>query len=115
MLPICAAVGSLAAEAQPSDSTLILKPRWVAPSLAEQFYPPYALQRGKTGVAKIRCKVTQKDTLTDCQVVSETPTGLGFGAAVLGLGKYMRLEHLDGDHRPVEGRSVELRMQFNVR
>jgi TonB family protein len=44
-------------------------------------YPASA--RGKTGKVFLHCRVPLSGTPADCTVVSETPTGLGFGKAAL--------------------------------
>lgn len=47
-------------------------------------YPSRALDRGVSGRAELDC-VVQADRRLSCSVLSETPAGLGFGAAALRL------------------------------
>jgi hypothetical protein len=48
-------------------------------------YPKGALRRGIGGVASVQCRVTEKQTLGRCTVMSEEPFGRGFGAAAVEL------------------------------
>jgi len=113
---IWAVVVPLTTQAQSIDGDLILKPRWLRPDFSPQaFYPPRAQVLHQTGAAKVRCEVSQTDTLANCQVLSEAPTGFGFGEALLKVSSRLHMEHLDGDGRPVEGRPVEVKMDFTLR
>jgi hypothetical protein len=53
----------------------------IGPSPAN--YPEAAWQAGKEGEARVKCDVAAGPRLTNCQVMSEDPPGLGFGAAAL--------------------------------
>ncbi len=113
---IFAAAIPLVSKAQPTDSDLILMPRWLKPDFSPQaYYPPRAQVLHQSGVAKIRCDVAKNDTLANCQLISEMPAAFGFGEALLKVGARLRIEHLDGDGRPVEGRPVEIKMSFGLR
>lgn len=48
-------------------------------------YPRAAQTGGKGGEALLSCKVTVQGVLADCKVESESPPGVGFGAAALAL------------------------------
>jgi hypothetical protein len=54
-------------------------------------FPPQALQKGVDGVAAATCKVTSDGALEGCKLLQETPTGFGFGAALLSLAPKYRL------------------------
>jgi hypothetical protein len=49
------------------------------------FYPTAALAAGVDGSAVLKCGRNEHDGMIDCQVVSERPSGRGFGAAPLAL------------------------------
>ena len=49
------------------------------------FYPPAAKSAHAEGQAVIRCKRDEHLALTGCTLVSESPSGLGFGAAALAM------------------------------
>lgn len=48
-------------------------------------YPAEALRRGPDGQVVLRCRLTAIGGLSACTVESETPPGVGFGAAALAL------------------------------
>ena len=57
-------------------------PAWFEPPFAD--YPKAAADAGVTdGWAKLKCDVQPDGRLGTCQILSETPTGLGIGAAAV--------------------------------
>lgn len=48
-------------------------------------YPEAARRQAVAGGAKVRCSLSRMGETTGCQVISETPTGFGFGPAALRL------------------------------
>jgi TonB family protein len=70
--PPPAAPAHAAAAAPESDAVLI-------------FYPAAARAAGTEGKATIRCSRDEHLALVNCSLVSETPTGQGFGAAALAM------------------------------
>ena len=69
----------------PSNITSASKPGRDGPGAGRlpSFYPREAADRTVTGRVEIVCGLTPRDRLTDCEVVSEAPVGMGFGAAAL--------------------------------
>ena len=60
--------------------------------------------RGRTGRAAATCRVRVDTRLDQCRVTSESPTGLGFGAAALeAADRHYRFEPYRRDGLPVEG------------
>jgi periplasmic protein TonB len=60
--------------------------------------------RGRTGRAAATCRVRTDSRLDQCRLTSESPAGLGFGAAALeAADRYYRFEPYRRDGRPVEG------------
>lgn len=51
----------------------------------ERFFPRRAIERGVEGAVTLDCAFAADDTLHSCQVVEETPSGMGFGAAALAM------------------------------
>ncbi len=51
------------------------------------YYPAGARARGAAGQALLSCRRSDHYRLTDCELTSESPPGLGFGAAALALAK----------------------------
>ena len=82
------AVWPLATAADPAASPPAPPATAAAPppsSAALAYYPPAAKAAGVEGEAKLRCERDAHAALRNCQLVSETPAGQGFGAAALAL------------------------------
>ncbi len=111
------APGLVQAQATSGSADLITKPhlQWHSSHTLWQLYPERAQQLGQTGKAVMRCMVSDADALTDCRILSEAPTGFGFGDALLRISAYIRVDHLDGDKRPVEGRPLDFPLTFALR
>lgn len=75
--------------------------------------PERALLDGFSGGAVMSCKVSTSGALFDCSVDSETPPGMGFGAAVLALAPKLRVKPATRDGVPVEG-AMRVPVSFNV-
>jgi hypothetical protein len=75
-----AAAPTHAAQAAPAHVGLPAQPN---PALA--YYPDAARAAGVEGQAVIRCSRNEHLKLVRCSLVSETPTGQGFGAAALAM------------------------------
>ena len=77
--------------ADPTRAVIIGEDDWLRRPTPEQIAaarPPAAQVRGEV---VMNCMVTYDGGLGDCQVVSETPPGLGFGAAATGLARAYQL------------------------
>jgi TonB family protein len=87
-------------------------PQWVrsldAATLAAIF-PSKAIAAGiSRGGGVVGCRATHEGRLADCQVVSETPEGLGFGEAVLKAADLMAMNPWTMDGAPVDDAVIEL-------
>lgn len=90
---------------QPAAS-LITQPNWKAvPSAAQMLMmrPRAAMKNRVGGGATVACKVTTEGTLAACEVVSETPPGMGFGAAALALTPQFIMQPATRNGVPIEG------------
>ena len=76
-------------------------------------YPAQAAQAGVSGDVKMRCAATEAGLLQNCTVVSESPTGQGFGAAALSLTAGMELKPTTASGRPVAGMSFIVPVKFD--
>lgn len=74
-------------------------------------FPERANSRGiESGSAKVNCAVQANGSLSDCRLVSEDPSGAGFGQAVLRAARSGRLSP-----RTVDGAAVGARVEFTTR
>ncbi len=98
--------------APPSDTTssptqahVVTPATWKRfPSAQEMVdaYPPAAWTSHADGEVKLTCTVTTKGTLSGCVVLSESPSGQGFGEAAIKLSFFCHLKPQLVDGRPTE-------------
>jgi len=90
---------------------VITNPDWVrrpdGNDLA-RFYPSRAASDGTEGSAVIECTVQANGRLANCSVVSETPSGAGFGRASLQLAPRFQMRPETRDGAPVGGARVRI-------
>lgn len=72
--------------------------RAMVPSPADQATP--------AGVASVRCVMAEQGALTNCQVLSESPTGIGLGDAALKMASQFKMPAGE------PGRVVTIPMRF---
>jgi TonB family protein len=96
----------------PAPSLEVHDPLWIqriSPEGAGRLYPDDALKAGvQSGGATLRCSVIHDGALTDCEVQSETPAGLGFGDAALQIASVMKMNPWTGQGTPVDGMKIVL-------
>lgn len=94
-----------------AERHVIINPDWAQkPTIAEfqKSYPPLAAQLHISGSSRLRCTVMEDGTLSDCNVLIETPEGYGFGEASLKLAESLRFRPMLLDCKPVGGSSVTI-------
>ncbi|MDQ8027515.1 MAG: energy transducer TonB [Brevundimonas sp.] len=93
----------------PGRPSVIANPSWARSPQPE--YPELAVIHGITeGRVTVRCLTLPNGTLTDCQVIEETPPGHGFAEATIAAALRARLSP-----RTVDGAAVGARVQFTTR
>ena len=94
----------------PPRPSVVTNPSWGRQVLPE--YPERAAARGFDAVATVRvsCALQPSGSLADCRVVSEDPTGMGFGSAALAAARRSRVTP-----GTVDGAAVGARVEYNIR
>lgn len=92
------------------------KPRWIVqlhPEKVLALYPDTAADAGvRQGTGVAECRVAPDGRLTDCKVARETPEGLGFGPAAVGIAGVMQMNPWTDEGRPVDGALIRLPIKF---
>jgi hypothetical protein len=65
------------------------------------YYPKLAGQTSLPGLVKMHCAVSDTGALSGCAIQSETPVGMGFGAAALSLSSYFVMKPATENGRAV--------------
>ncbi|MDQ3124300.1 MAG: energy transducer TonB, partial [Pseudomonadota bacterium] len=99
----------------PSSSPALSRPSVLTnPTWARQILPEYSERaaRGVTEVATVLISraLQPNGSLTDCLVVSEDRTGMGFGSAALAAARRSRVTP-----GTVDGAAVTARVEYNIR
>lgn len=79
---------------RPEEPVEITEPSWAQMPdnwVMTRYWPQAAMLQRLSGSARLNCIVAPNGELEDCIVVSETPSGAGFGAAALGLSSEFRM------------------------
>ena len=114
--PTTEGTGTTPAEVSAGPPT-ITNPDWVRKPTGEALmraYPERAIQANVTGSATLSCTVRVNGSLTDCQVISETPGGYGFGRAATRLSRDFRMSPRTVDGQAVGGARVTVGIRFTL-
>ncbi|WP_414694017.1 TonB family protein [Phenylobacterium sp.] len=91
-----------------APSPSIIQPDWARRPTGEEigrYYPKAAVRENLEGEAVLQCKVTVAGSLADCTAYAETPSGVGFGEAVLKMASIFRMLPMTPDGKPSTGES----------
>lgn len=101
----------------PPHEAVITHPDWTSKpngDALERYYPPAAKERGTEGHATMECTVTASGTLEGCHIVSESPSGQGFGSATLKLAHLFKMRPQTSDGRAVGGARVTIPVTWRL-
>jgi protein TonB len=77
-----------------------------------RLFPEAAVSGGISGNVDALCTVAADGSLTECQIVAETPEKQGFGKAALSVSKLTHVSALAKDGSPTAGRKFLFHMTF---
>ena len=92
------------------EDAMVVQPSWIQTPTGDDIgrVTPY-LERPPAEVQVLMaCRITGTGRLEACSIKSETPAGLGYGAAALALAPVFRMPDVDMNGRPVAGRMVQI-------
>lgn len=80
-----------------------------------RYYPDRALERERTGRATVRCGVNATGRLVSCSVVSEDPSGWGFGeASVRAAQREFRVRPQLENGQPTDGGNITFTISWRL-
>jgi protein TonB len=93
----------------PPKPSVITNPSWSRQPQGD--FPERALSRGvESGRVVLNCLVAPSGSMSDCQIVSEEPSGMGFGQEAIRGTRRARLSP-----RTVDGAATGARVTFTTR
>lgn len=112
-----APIAAVAAEVPAPDALLANEIDWAKLPRVEDFaraFPDFAMRSNVEGRTDIVCRITQAQTVDNCQVLNQAPVGYAFGQAGLALTRFFKLKPEQTNPKAVEGASVLLKLRFNL-
>jgi hypothetical protein len=103
-------------DASAQGESLVMHPHWTKrPSWDDlrKLYPKAV--RGVTANVEASCRIDDQGRFTSCDIVKESPSGLGFGESTVRISKLFQMKAIDGDGSPVAGRRLSLPVRWDAR
>jgi len=79
-----------------------------------RYYPDAAVRRGLSGGATLQCKLKADGRLDACEVLNESPPGVGFGQAVLAMAGLFAASPTGPDGKSQAGATVVIPLRFQL-
>lgn len=100
-------------EEPPGSTPAVVRPVWTNKPNGEDMARAYPRRaKGASGEVRLRCVIAANGRFDTCDVIQETPGGLGFGAAGLQVAKHFQMAPVDGDGGKVAGRAIRIPIKF---
>jgi TonB family protein len=77
-----------------------------SPDDITRYYPKLAQDHNIGGKVRVQCRLANDGVLNDCVVLSETPTGYGFGEAALNVATRFQMRPGTRDGQPIAGQII---------
>ena len=93
----------------PAPAKSVTQPDWLRRPSADdisRYYPSAAQQRNIGGKVRVQCRLANDGVLGDCVVLSEAPTGYGFGDAGLNVASRFQMRPGTRDGQPIAGQVI---------
>ena len=92
------------------EPPMVVQPSWIQTPTGDDIgrVTPYLESPPAEVQVLMACRITGAGRLEACSIRSETPAGLGYGAAAVALAPAFRMPDVDMDGRPVAGRMVQI-------
>jgi periplasmic protein TonB len=84
-------------------------PHWVrmpSPDDISRYYPESAQRHNIGGKVRVQCRLASDGVVNDCVVLSEAPTGYGFGEAALNVATRFQMRPGTRDGQPIAGQII---------
>lgn len=93
-----------------AERPMVTQPSWLQTPTAEDIggVTPLLPEPPAEVHVLMVCRITAAGGLEACTIRSESPAGLGYGAAALALAPIFKMPAVDLDNRPVAGRMVQI-------
>ena len=100
-------------ETTAAEEGYVIRPNWLRRPSANDMRRLYPrTQRGVEAFVSLDCIVDEQGQLSTCEVVKETPAGMGFGESTIKLSKLFKMRLTDADGAPVAGRKQHLPVRW---
>jgi len=97
------------ASATTAPPNTVTNPDWLRKPSSDditRYYPDAAQRHDIGGKVRVQCRLASDGVLNDCVVLSEAPTGYGFGEAALNVASRFQMRPGTRDGQPIAGQII---------